>query len=113
MTDLQALLSRLRLADDIFPNGPMGKAAVAIDGLLARIASLSEALRPFATLGKMLDGPFAPALFRDEDSAGIGGAWSEDGERRFVTFGDLRRASAALGLHPDTGRRSGDVGGEG
>ena len=55
-----------------------------------------EALRPFAKMGKMLEGPFAPALFKDEDSFVSGGAWRENGEVRTLTFGDLRRAYFTL-----------------
>lgn len=50
-----------------------------------------EALRPFAAMGKLLESPFAPALFRDEDPIGMGGAWRENGETRTITYGDLRR----------------------
>jgi hypothetical protein len=64
--------------------------------LIAAAPELYEALEPFAKLGRMLDGPFAPALFKDADAVGFGGAWSENGEPRTVTFGDLRRAAAAL-----------------
>jgi hypothetical protein len=58
------------------------------------VARAREALKPFAKCGQLLDGPFAPALFRDEDSI-LGAAWSENGEKRTVTFGDLRRAAEA------------------
>lgn len=58
---------------------------------------LVAALEPFATMGRMLDGPFAPALFQDDDPIGVGAAWKENGETRTITFGDLRRAARALG----------------
>ncbi len=67
-----------------------------MDEAADRIAALEDALRPFAELGKMLDGTFAVCLFKDGDSAGIGGAWKENGEPRFVTFGDLRTAARLL-----------------
>jgi hypothetical protein len=62
------------------------------------IALLLEALEPFAKLGRMLDGPFAPALFKDDQPIGLGAAWSENGEPRTITFGDLRRAAAVRSI---------------
>jgi hypothetical protein len=75
----------------------------ALEAFAAHQEELKAALKPFATLGGMLDGPFAPALFKDEDSAGIGAAWRENDEPRFVTFGDLRRARKALRPDPPRG----------
>lgn len=58
---------------------------------------LEKALQPFAKAGQVIDSPFGPALFREDDMAFQSGcAWSENGERRTITWGDFRRARAAL-----------------
>lgn len=62
----------------------------------ARVEEAEGAIRPFAKMGKLLDGPFGPALFKDEDTIGVGGAWSENGKPRSITFGDLRKAAQWL-----------------
>jgi hypothetical protein len=72
-----------------------------IDALLleakGEIKRLREALKPFAKAGQVIDSPFGPALFREDDMAFQSGcAWSENGERRTITWGDFRRARAAL-----------------
>lgn len=73
-----------------------GEAEAALSSL--PIAGLVEALEPFAKMGALLEGPFAPALFKDDQPIGMGGAWSENGEPRTITFGDLRRARTQLSL---------------
>lgn len=61
------------------------------------IERLMKALEPFAKAGRVVDGPFGPALFCEDDMAFQSGcAWSENGERRTITWGDFRRARAAL-----------------
>ncbi len=58
---------------------------------------LREALTPFGTVGAVIDGPFGPALFAENDMAFQSGcAWSENGERKTLTWGDFRRARTAL-----------------
>lgn len=68
-----------------------------IDALERENAELRAALEPFATAGRIIDGPFGPALFAEDDMAFQSGcAWSENGERRTITWGDFRRARASL-----------------
>ncbi len=58
---------------------------------------LREALKPFGKVGAVIDGPFGPALFAENDMAFQSGcAWSENGERKTLTWGDFRRARTAL-----------------
>jgi hypothetical protein len=58
---------------------------------------LRKALEPFAKVGKLIDGPFGPALFAEDAMAFQSGcAWTEDGERHTLTWGDFRRAREAL-----------------
>lgn len=58
---------------------------------------LREALTPFGTVGAVIDGPFGTALFADKDMAFQSGcAWSENGERKTLTWGDFRRARTVL-----------------
>ncbi|MBY2986435.1 hypothetical protein [Rhizobium leguminosarum] len=65
--------------------------------LRSRIAELEAALEPFAKAGQVIDGPFGPALFAEDDMAFQSGcAWSENGERKTITWGDFRRARAAI-----------------
>lgn len=62
-----------------------------------RCEELEAALKPFATAGQIIDGPFGPALFAEDDMAFQSGcAWSENGVRKTITWGDFRRARAAL-----------------
>ena len=73
--------------------------------LLASIAEENErlrgALKPFAVVGKLIDGPFGPALFVENDRAFSGGcAWTENGEKKTLTWGDFRAARQALTTHP-------------
>lgn len=63
----------------------------------SRVAELEKALEPFAKAGQVIDSPFGPALFREDDMAFQSGcAWSENSERRTITWGDFRRARAAF-----------------
>jgi len=79
------------------------EAAAEITRLQAENASLREqvekareALEPFAKVGKLIDGPFGPALFADDDGAFQSGCgWTEDGEKKTLTWGDFRRARDA------------------
>ena len=65
--------------------------------LSARVKELEAALTPFSHVGKIIDGPFGPALFAESDQAFRDGcAWTENGEKRTLTWGDFRRAGAAL-----------------
>lgn len=58
------------------------------------VARLREALTPFAALGEMLGGMFGTALFKDADVVPFADTWSENGETRTISYGDLRRAYA-------------------
>ncbi|NTJ67589.1 hypothetical protein G6M50_06395 [Agrobacterium rhizogenes] len=56
-----------------------------------------KVLEPFAKAGKIIDGPFGPALFAEDDMAFKSGcAWSENGVSRTITWGDFRAARALL-----------------
>jgi hypothetical protein len=71
----------------------MLESAARIEALQADLAKAREALEPFATVGKVIDGPFGPALFADDDQAFQSGcAWKEDGETKTLTWGQFRRA---------------------
>jgi hypothetical protein len=60
----------------------------------AEIQRLREVLEPFAVMGRMLIGsPFGEALFPDAKSIGLSGNWSENGQYRTITYGDLRRTA--------------------
>lgn len=59
------------------------------------IASLREALEPFAKMGELADFAFAPALFHDRDEIKHL-PWRDNGHIVTITYGDLRRARAAL-----------------
>jgi hypothetical protein len=75
------------------------KAVNSYEANQALIASLSEALEPFATVGKIIDGPFGPAIFiNDDDAFQSGCAWTVNGERKTLTWGNFRQALAALSL---------------
>lgn len=53
-----------------------------------------EALEPFAHVGRIIDGNFGPALFANDDDAFKSGcAWTENGERKTLTWGHFRRAA--------------------
>ncbi len=75
-----------------------------IDGLMAErqrtddlIEEVKRVLGPFAKAGHVIDGPFGPALFAEDDMAFKSGcAWSENGVSRTITWGDFRRARALL-----------------
>lgn len=67
------------------------------DAIATDLEAARETLEPFATVGRIIDGPFSPALFADNDSAFSGGcAWSEDGQAKTLTWGNFRRACAVL-----------------
>ena len=62
-----------------------------IKALRAQIAKIEAAAEPFATVGRMIGGPFGPALFPDDEMAFRRGCtWSEDGEKHILTWGDFR-----------------------
>jgi len=64
--------------------------------LREQVEKAREALEPFAKVGKLIDGPFGPALFADDDGAFQSGCgWTEDGEKKTLTWGDFRRARDA------------------
>lgn len=66
-----------------------------IAALEAQLAEAVAALEPFARVGRIIDGPFGPALFAKDDQAFKNGcAWRENGEDKFLTWGDFRRAAA-------------------
>ena len=80
------------------------KAADRIEALEAELAKAREALEPFAKVGKLLDGPFGPALFNNDDDAFQSGcAWTEDGEKKTLTWGQFRRASDVFQALKDKG----------
>ncbi len=61
------------------------------------IEAMKRVLGPFAKAGHVIDGPFGPALFAEDDMAFKSGcAWSENGVSRTITWGDFRRARALL-----------------
>lgn len=63
----------------------------------AAVTRLREALRPFSVVGAIVDGPFGPALFVDDEMGFKSGcAWTENGETKTLTWGDFRRARTAL-----------------
>lgn len=63
----------------------------------ATCEKLAAALEKFAKAGQVIDGPFGPALFVEDDMAFQSGcAWSENGVRTTITWGDFRRARSAL-----------------
>ena len=58
---------------------------------------LREALEPFAKAGKVINSPFGPALFAEDNMAFRSGcAWTENGEIKTITWGDFRAARAAI-----------------
>ena len=62
-----------------------------IKALRAQIAKIEAAAEPFATVGRMIGGPFGPALFPDDEMAFRKGCtWSEDGEKHILTWGYFR-----------------------
>ncbi|NTG01831.1 hypothetical protein G6L30_17070 [Agrobacterium rhizogenes] len=74
------------------------------DSLKALCDEMAKALEPFAKAGQVIDGPFGPALFVEDDTAFKSGcAWSENGVRRTITWGDFRRASAAYSKEKEVG----------
>ena len=70
-----------------------------VPAALDHIARLEEALRPFADIGFAIDVDgrgFGAALFRD-DATAFEATWKSGDEDRRLTWGDFRRARAALG----------------
>ena len=100
------LVARLRALNETygFRSDPLGycagfcrEAANTIEAQAAEISRLRDALKPFATVGKIIDGPFGPALFAEDDQAFKSGcAWTENGETKTLTWGQFRRARTAL-----------------
>jgi hypothetical protein len=63
----------------------------------AKLERAREALEPFAGVADAIDGMFGRTLFRDGEAAfNEGCSWSIDGETKFLTWGQFRRARAAL-----------------
>lgn len=90
MTDIKSRLRALYIMDEVGSDNPLGREAAAY------IERLEAALEPFAKVGDIIAGPFGPALFRGEDDAFQSGcAWTENGERKTLTWGDFRRAREA------------------
>lgn len=72
-------------------------AEIRIEECEAKLDMAREALEPFATVGRIIDSLFGPALFADDDGAFNGACvWTEDGQSRRLTWGEFRRARAAL-----------------
>jgi hypothetical protein len=68
--------------------------------LEATCEKLAKALEKFAKAGQVIDGPFGPALFAEDDMAFQSGcAWSENGVRTTITWGDFRRARSVLAAY--------------
>lgn len=67
-----------------------------IAALEAQLTEAVAALEPFARVGRIIDGPFGPALFAKDDQAFKNGCtWRENGEDKFLSWGDFRRAAAS------------------
>lgn len=67
-----------------------------LTAFIQQYEQMEAALKPFATVGKIIDGPFGPALFAEDNMAFSSGcAWSENGESKTLTWGNFRRAAAA------------------
>lgn len=68
------------------------------DGLAVAV----EALAKFAAVGRLIAGPFGPLGKTEDDDPFVSGcAWLKDGVKQTLTWGDFRRAAAALAtLHP-------------
>lgn len=63
----------------------------------ALLLEAEKALEPFAKVGSLIDGPFGPALFTDNEQAFKSGcAWKEDGETKTLTWGNFRAARSTL-----------------
>lgn len=59
-----------------------------------RTRALEEALRPFAKMAELMEGPFGEAVWKDEET--FGPTASENGDDRSLRIKDFRRARAAL-----------------
>lgn len=77
------------------------------------LAEAGECLKPFATVGVIVDGPFGPALFKeDEDAFTSGCAWTENGETKTLKWGQFRKAAdlarriREMGFGEDAGRKN-------
>jgi hypothetical protein len=76
------------------------EARAALTEALTRIQELEGALKPFETVGKIIDGPFGPALFAEDGMAFSSGcAWTENGEKKMLTWGNFRRAAVVMGAN--------------
>lgn len=65
--------------------------------LEAEVVRLRDALMPFSTVGRIIDGPFGPALFAEDGKAFQSGcAWRENGVDHYLRWGDFRRARLAF-----------------
>lgn len=65
--------------------------------LISELRAARKALEPFANVGRLIDGPFGPALFHDDEAAFKSGClWKEDGETKTLSWGDFRRARDAI-----------------
>lgn len=68
-----------------------------------RLDAMQEALKPFATVARLIDGPFGPdAPTPDAGTFQSGCAWTDlSGAKRTLTWGDFRRARQALSKEPE------------
>lgn len=84
------------------------RVAAALSTLLTAMDQGAEALEPFATMGKLIDVWIAKGA-PDDEPYQSGGAWSEGGKMRTVTWGDFRAAATVYAtLKPvDTKERGG------
>jgi hypothetical protein len=65
--------------------------------LIAALEEARGALEVFAKVGSLIEGPFGPALFVGHDHAFKSGcSWTENGEKKTLTWGQFRRARATL-----------------
>lgn len=85
-------------------NGVMHKGGVieayeaALTASEAEVERLKAALEPFKIVGDLIERQRASGTFdrEDEEPFNSGMAWTKDGQKRTLTWGDFRRARAAL-----------------
>lgn len=67
-----------------------------LDRLSAALGEAREALIPFSTVGRIINGPYKPLGDLPDDGVfQSGAAWTVNGEKRTLTWGDFRRADRA------------------